>query len=308
MGDSPRRPGEGLREGSLAHKAWEVYTDIPPVTDEELDDPTIVTIVKLIWNTLGRLLREPLGILLGSAFIVLIVWGHHGKLELLGVVVDGWEGPGSDPATRARLIPGIPWDQEWISFGAGAVLLLGLPALLITRVFKQPLSAYGLGLPRESRRGLTALSAVVLLGLSLPVFYLGAQNPSMQATYPLYRGTFTSGGQFWLYELGQLPFFVAIEFIFRGFLLFGLFQITDANGPQRSAGEARRPLFGYYAIFISMLSYTAWHLGKPAPELWGTLVWGVAAGSIALATGTVWHIIGVHWVLNVFLDYVIWTG
>ena len=41
--------------------------------------------------------------------------------------------------------------------------------------------------------------------------------------------------------------------------------------------------FGYYAILLSMLSYTAWHLGKPLPELWGTLVWGLVAGTIVLA-------------------------
>jgi len=33
--------------------------------------------------------------------------------------------------------------------------------------------------------------------------------------------------------------------------------------------------FGRYALMIQMLSYTAWHLGKPLPELWGTVVWGL---------------------------------
>lgn len=36
-------------------------------------------------------------------------------------------------------------------------------------------------------------------------------------------------------------------------------------------------MFGYYAILISMLSYTAWHLGKPSLELFSTLIWGRAA-------------------------------
>ena len=67
-------------------------------------------------------------------------------------------------------------------------------------------------------------------------------------------------------------------------------------------------MFGYYAIFISMLSYTAWHLGKPIPELWGTLVWGLATGTVALATRTIWHIVLVHWLLNVFMDWAIWSG
>jgi membrane protease YdiL (CAAX protease family) len=55
-----------------------------------------------------------------------------------------------------------------------------------------------------------------------------------------------------------------------------------------------------------MLSYTAWHLGKPLPELWGTLVWGLAAGAVALASQSIVPIILVHWLLNVWLDLLIW--
>jgi membrane protease YdiL (CAAX protease family) len=67
-------------------------------------------------------------------------------------------------------------------------------------------------------------------------------------------------------------------------------------------------IFGYYSIFVSMLSYTAWHLGKPVPEVWSTLLWGVMTGTIALATRSIWHIIFVHWSLNVMMDLVIWKG
>ena len=51
-----------------------------------------------------------------------------------------------------------------------------------------------------------------------------------------------------------------------------------------------------------MLSYTAWHLGKPLPELWGTVIWGLAAGATAYAIRSLWPIILAHWLLNVFLD------
>jgi membrane protease YdiL (CAAX protease family) len=82
-------------------------------------------------------------------------------------------------------------------------------------------------------------------------------------------------------------------------LLFGLYRSWYGIGGR----HARTPLgFGYYSILISMLSYTAWHLGKPLPEVWGTLVWGLATGTIALATGTIWPIIIVHWLLNIVLD------
>lgn len=276
------------------------------VSDAERDHPSILTIGKILYNMIVRLFHDPVGMILASAFVLIMVWGFHGNLELLGLIWDGWTGPGSagDPARQA-IIPGIPWDQEWLSFLGGAVLLVLIPAVLIKYVYKQSLSAYGLGLPRHDRRRLTWLSAILLFVLSLPAFYVGARSPQMQAVYPLYRD-FHGPLQFVIYEIGYLVFFVVIEFIFRGYLLFGLFRLQDQEALP-GVGGIRGPLvFGYYAVFISMLSYTAWHLGKPLPELGGTLMWGIAAGGIALTTGTILPLILVHWLLNVFMDLLIW--
>lgn len=67
-------------------------------------------------------------------------------------------------------------------------------------------------------------------------------------------------------------------------------------------------LAGRLRVALSALSYTAWHLGKPIAELWGTLVWGITAGTVALASRSIVPIIIVHWLLNVFLDLAIWRG
>jgi hypothetical protein len=276
-----------------------------PISEEELENPTFATLPRLVWGTVARLFRDRVGIVIGSAFVLLMLWGTHGNLELLGLVWQGWKGPGSDPATRATIIDGIPWDQEWVSFWAGVLLVVGIPALIIKIGFKESLRDYGLGLPPPGRRKLAALSALALFGLSLPVFFAGAQNPGMQDVYPLFKA-FDGDGDFIVYELGYLGFFIAIEFIFRGYLLFGLFQLQDRAAPAGVTGERGPLVFGYYAILISMLSYTAWHLGKPVPELWGTLVWGILAGTIALATRTIWPIVLVHWLLNVFMDLAIY--
>jgi hypothetical protein len=278
---------------------------MPEITEAEFENPNFRTLLTLVWNTVVRLFRDPAGIIIGSAFLVLMLWGTHGNLELLDLVWGGWDGPGSDPDQRSTILPGIPWDQEWVSFWAGVVLVVGIPCLLIKLVFKQRLRDYGLGLPPRGRRKLAVLSALALFGISLPAFFAGAQNPGMQDVYPFFKD-FDSDGDFFVYELGYLGFFVAIEFIFRGYLLFGLFGIRDRDAPPGVVGERGPLVFGYYAILISMLSYTAWHLGKPLPELWGTLIWGILAGTIALATRTILPIILVHWLLNVFMDLAIY--
>jgi hypothetical protein len=296
-------PGKELTPRSYGRRPH-----ISPIAEDELDNPTFLTVLKLIWNTVARMFHDPVAMILGSAFVLLMLWGPHGNLELLGKIWSGWQGPGSDPSSRVSIIQGIPWDQEWLSFAAGFALVVLVPILLIKLVYKQDLRDYGLGLPPRDRWALTAVSTVLLLAISAPAFYLGTRDADMQATYPLYRGVFDGVPEFLIYSVGYFLFFVAIEFIFRGYLLFGLFRARDRDALPATAGVPGPLVFGYYAIFISMLSYTAWHLGKPIPELWGTLVWGLATGTIALATRTIWPIILVHWLLNVFMDWVIWSG
>ena len=271
----------------------------------ELEQPDFVTVLKLVWQTIYSFRAERPAQIIGSTFFLLMLWGFHGQLELLKLVWPDWRGPGSDVGSRPQLLPGVPWDHELISFLGGAFLVVVVPILIIHFGFKQSLSDYGLGLPPKRMRALAVWTFLTLTALSLVAFWIGAQNPDMRQVYPFYRGTFDSPIEFLLYELCYLPFFIAIEFIFRGYLLFGLAGIRDKDVPEASGGVPGPLYFGKYAILIQMLSYTAWHLGKPLPELWGTLIWGLAAGATAYAVRSIWPIILSHWLLNVFLDAMI---
>jgi CAAX protease family protein len=214
-------------------------------------------------------------------------------------------GPGSPVTSRTQIIPGIPWDHELISFWLGAILLVVVPIFIIKLGFKQPLSDYGLGLPPKGRRSLGIWTFIILTVVSLPAFYLGAGGADMQKVYPIFK-SFTGINSFILYELTYLPFFIAIEFIFRGYLLFGLAGVRDKEVKKIGGGYPGVFFFGRYALLIQMLSYTAWHLGKPTPELWGTLVWGLLAGTLAYYSRSIWPVVASHWLLNVFLDLFIW--
>jgi len=272
--------------------------------DVELEQPDFITVFKVVWFSIRSFFMERPGQIIGSSFILLMLWGTHGKLELLGLIWPSWRGPGVDLGNRPRLLPWVPWDNELISFCVGALLLVGIPILLIKFVYKQPLSDYGLGLPPKGRRALAALTFVVLTLISLPAFWFATQNESMRQVYPFFRD-FPSVGAFALYSLAYLLFFIAIEFIFRGYLLFGLEGILDTDVPQGGGGVPGAFYFGKYALLIQMLSYTAWHLGKPLPEVWGTLFWGLAAGATAYTVRSIWPVVLSHWLLNVFFDAVV---
>jgi hypothetical protein len=265
--------------------------------------PTVKGFVGVIIRMTLRPLRTPAGMILASAIVLLMVWGHDGELPLLHQLWSGWR-PSTDPTGRPSVIPGLAWDQEWVSFAAGVVLLVLVPCFLIKVVFRHRLRDYGLGLPERNRMKLSAFSAAFLLLASLPFFLLSTGDEGMQATYPLYRGEL-NGVDFVVYELGYFLFFVVIEFVFRGYLLLGLFDVKDREALPEGSGERGPLMFGYYAIFISMLSYTAWHLGKPTPELWGTIVWGPLAGGVVLLTRSIWPVVAAHWLLNVLLDLIL---
>lgn len=269
----------------------------------EIENPDYITVLKVIWRSIRSFFREKPGQIMGSAFILILLWGTHGQVELLRTIWPDFS-PGEPTAGRTQIIPGVPWDHELISWVVGIVLLVAIPILLIKFVFKQPLSSYGLGLPPKGKRRLALWTFLTLVAVSLPAFVFETRDKGMQTTYPLYR-PFSSISQFMLYELTYLLFFIVIEFIFRGYLLFGLAGTRDTKVPD-SGGGVRGPVyFGRYALLIQMLSYTAWHLGKPLPETWGTVVWGLAAGATAYTVRSIWPIILAHWLLNVAFDAIV---
>ena len=257
-------------------------------------------LLSLIWQTVKLYAGKKPFIVVSSAFLLLMLWGYHGNFELLKLLLPSWSEPGSDPVTRAAVLPWVPWDRELISFWGGAFLVVIIPVLIILFFFKEHLRNYGLALPPKDKRA-QSVGAFLLLTLVLaPTFYIGSLNQGMRETYPFFKH-FTSITQFVVYELSYFPFFIAIEFIFRGYLLFGLAGVAEAK--DKSPRDAA--YFIGYGVVIQMLPYTVWHLGKPLPELWGTPVWGLVAGILTYYLRSIWPVTLAHWVLNILLDALI---
>ncbi|HEV7806551.1 MAG TPA: CPBP family intramembrane glutamic endopeptidase [Solirubrobacteraceae bacterium] len=259
------------------------------LTEEVRRRPTIRGLLRLIVLGVRLPLRTAAGVVLASTTALLLLWGPGGVVPLLGEVWSGWQPASSRPAQRPSVIAGVPWDQEWIAFAIGFVLLVLVPIALIKWVLREDLRDYGLGLPERPRVKISVLAAGFLLLVGLPAFVVSTGDTGMQATYPLYHGDL-DGWDFVIYELGYLAFFITVEFVFRGYLLFGLL------------GAGRNERLGLQAIVISTLVYVVWHIDRPTPELLGALVFGPPACAIALATRSIWPLVLVHWLLNVVLD------
>jgi len=259
---------------------------------------TLPQLLRLVYQTLKTYFRNRHFIVMFSAFLLLMVYGYHGNLDILVGILPHWSAPGVDVGNRIPILPWVPWDRELISFIGGAILLVIIPLLIVKFWLKEDVSRYGLRLP-ERGKGVTALLIYLFLVVVLsPVFYFASKQVSMQEVYPFFKN-FTSVSEFAIYELTYLPFFVTIEFIFRGYLLFGLEDMHDTFVYRN---QEKNTNFIGFGLIIQMLAYTMWHMGKPLPELWGTPVWGLCTGIMTYHLKSIWPVTLAHWTLNILLD------
>lgn len=166
-------------------------------------------------------------------------------------------------------------------------ILAGLiPFLYVVLVVKKPLSYFGLGIG-DYKLGLKLLAIIIPLVI-LPLIWIASHMPTIKAEYPLARSLITNSDLFWQYELIYIIcYYIAWEFFFRGFILFGLaekFGIT-------------------HAILIQTISSCLIHLGKPEGETLGSIVSGIIFGYIAIKTRSIWYVWIMHFTIGVLTDY-----
>jgi membrane protease YdiL (CAAX protease family) len=146
------------------------------------------------------------------------------------------------------------------------------PRLIIVVLFRDRPSAYGFSLG-DWRRGLK-WSAVVI-GLSVPVLYLASRTRAMTEYYSridlsILQVLATSA----LDLLGW-------EFLFRGFLLFGLLRVI---GPS--------------AVVLQAVPFALAHLGKPELETLSTIFGGILFGWVAYRSRSFWYAFLIHWFIS----------
>ena len=153
------------------------------------------------------------------------------------------------------------------------VLYLALPAAGLALLRLNPLDT---GLRAgDYRRGL--IHVVVACAVSLAIVIIGTRLESVGAYYeprsttPLLR-----------YIAERTVIIFAVEYIYRGFLLFGL---------KRDFGEG--------AILIQMIPFTLLHAGKPEVETIGCILTGLYFGYVAYRTNSIWPVFVIHLFANV---------
>ena len=121
----------------------------------------------------------------------------------------------------------------------------------------------------------------------LPIIWIFSATQSFTEKYPHLLSTRNDWNQFLVYESGILVYLISWEFIWRGFMLFGL-----------------KDKFGFYAVLIQMIPFVILHNGKPVPETFGAIVGGIALGVLALRTNSILYCILTHSGVMIAIDVI----
>lgn len=156
------------------------------------------------------------------------------------------------------------------------LLYLVAPLLVIVLVLRESPAGYGFR-PGNWRVGLL-YTVAGCVGMALILWFV-ARTPAMQDYY----AKRTPAGVPALLATTGVYFFVW-EFMWRGFLLFGLASVLGP-GP---------------AILLQAVPFAFMHLNKPELETLSTIFGGIAFGFVAWQSGSFFYPFLIHWFIAAF--------
>ena len=161
------------------------------------------------------------------------------------------------------------------------------PVLYLRLVMRRPITEMGLSITGVIKHlPIYALFAVVVI----PLVVLVSGTPHFLSTYPMAREAAVHWETLLVWEILYAVQFIALEFFFRGFMIFG---------PAR--------VLGAWVIPAMTVPYMMIHFQKPYLETTGAVVAGLSLGMVALKTrsiyaGMVLHIT-VAWLMEFLALY-----
>lgn len=167
-------------------------------------------------------------------------------------------------------------------WAASSIAIYALVPVVYARTFGQSIRGYGLS---ASFVRSEAVLVALIAPIALAIVWLASSDQRFLDTYPFYKG---DGWSLVAFEVAYGASFVALEFFFRGFLVF-----------------AGQPVLGVHAVPVMAFAYCLLHLGKPLPEAASSLLGGLILGYLALRlrsilAGVVAHLT-IAWGMDAFV-------
>ena len=176
--------------------------------------------------------------------------------------------------------PGLYPELYW-AIGSALNYLL-FPAIIIKYIFKERIRDYGFKWSKSNRILVLYAVMFVLVFILALVF---SHTDAFQRKYPFYKSAANSWTEFLIWELSYAVQFFMLEFFFRGFILFTLARYL-----------------GSLAVFVMTVPYVMLHFTKPLPEACGAIFAGIALGTLALRTKSIYGGVVLHVSIALSMD------
>ena len=164
-----------------------------------------------------------------------------------------------------------PLPYEWLS---DIVYYALLPFLVIVLFLRKNILDFGFR-PGDVRKWAAYVGITCLIGA--PILFAASRMGAFQGYYDREQFSFIS------YVLVSCISLFAQEFLFRGFLIFGL-----------------KDRFKEGSILVQMIPFVIVHFGKPELETLSTILTGIYFGFIVYRTNSYWPALLIHLFINIF--------
>ena len=162
----------------------------------------------------------------------------------------------------------------WNAWFSSFLYYIILPVIVITVILRKNPLDFGLKLGNPRIWG---FYVIIMCLIAFPLLYAYRHSPTFQSYYGIAQFNFIN------YFLVTFVNIFAIEFLFRGFLLFGL-----------------REKWKEGSILIQMIPFVLIHLGKPELETLSTIITGIYFGYAAYRGKSFWPAFIMHMFINVY--------
>ena len=186
--------------------------------------------------------------------------------------------PAYYPLRLAALGPS--WQGMAAIVGRAAVFL-ALPLATLPLLRRAPADVgFRLGRPRR-----WLLDVALCYLLLLPLLLAWSRQASFRRVYASDGFGRMTWQQILVVQAASLVALFAVEFLCRGYLLFGL-----------------RPALGNAALAVQAITFAVMHAGKPAPEAFLAYGFGLGLGLLALRSGSILPGVLLHYACAASLD------
>jgi membrane protease YdiL (CAAX protease family) len=177
----------------------------------------------------------------------------------------------------AELYAFLPYQQlhgnaHWALFKLINYALI--PYLCMRWVLRRPLTDFGVRFV-ESRRALQVYA--VMMAVMVPCVLFASTTDAFLRTYPKCQHAGDGFVPLLIWEALYGLQFLLLELFFRGFMAFALARVI-----------------GSLSLFVMVVPYAMIHGNKPLAECLGSILAGLALGTIALRTGSIWGGVLLH--------------